>query len=288
MTVQVRRMVRTDLLRPGDVLLSKRRHWFSSAIAWASGGHPSRRYSHAALVIFGENWIESNDGGVRFIYRKLDKMEMHNHWAWDLVDVSDSAQFDVFRHPLLESDHELAAALNSGLILEVVKKWVGQEYPPLARLAAASPFLSSFPKLKRFALSAYDRFDMWWSRQPDIVAPGPFCSELVTRVYIELTQRTGKNLAVFKRPRGMRLTSPNDLADPRISALRLQPDIVVHEDVNLPDCRDTELDSEQEDQNAKDVQLYSDVIMGSVRTARTVVHTARQIRETVRRMMGRE
>jgi hypothetical protein len=72
MSASFSRMVRVDLLRPGDVILLKNRGFISELIARATAKpDPKRRYSHAALVVKGQLWFESNDDGVGYIYKLL-------------------------------------------------------------------------------------------------------------------------------------------------------------------------------------------------------------------------
>ena len=249
MTPQSRRMLRWDVLWPGDVLLSRSRDKFSALSSWATrNGNPLRRYSHAAIVLWGPSWFESNDAGVGYSYKRLSKMERHGNKSWRLIDLSAYAEFDVFRHPILESESGLGSQVDSDLLMDITSQWLGRQYPPLRRLTGATPWLLRFPRVKSVAVGIFDKFDHYWYGLPDIVAPGPFCSELVVRIYDELALKVDPRLVLFKTPRGSRRCSPNDLADPDISMLRLRPKLIVHEDQNIPDERTRRRDSELEDQ----------------------------------------
>ena len=229
-------MVRTDILRPGDVLLSRSSGLLSALTTFATAnGNARRRYSHAALVLQGGSWFESSDNGVAFLYKRVSKTEKHGTELWRLVDVSDFVHFDVYRHPLLERSHppsELAQ-----LIIKLTRHWVGREYPPLRRLAGATPLLPGLPRFKRILGDIKDKYDEVRFKLPRVVAPGPFCSELVVRIYRELALELNPKLTVFVAPRSARLISPNDLADPEISTLRIVNDAIVYEDSGISDCR---------------------------------------------------
>lgn len=238
MSADSRQMVRAELLRPGDVILLRSRGWISTLIALAGSRGPApSRYSHAALVTRGRTWFESNDSGVGYLYHRYAKVEQRGSELWWLIDVSEYQDLAIYRHPALHAtDFEQDASFEQ-LIHDTVIKWRGREYPPLRRLSGASPLFSSVPYIKRLGGDIVDRLDQLRFNLSGTVAPGPFCSELVVRVYAKLAE-TRPELAIMKSPRGARFTSPSDLADPTISELEQRPEIVVREDRTLPDWRE--------------------------------------------------
>jgi hypothetical protein len=282
MTVRTRRMVRAELLRPGDVLLLRSRGIFSALTSLATANDDSiRRYSHAALVLWGQSWFESNDPGVGFLYKRISKAERHGNQLWRLVDVSDFIHFDVYRHPLLDKGYDSSVEQLTEALNSVTAQWAGREYPPLRRLMGATPLLLHYPRVKRLIAEIMDKFDRVRFNLPGVVAPGPFCSELVVRVYDQLAGILGPQFALFTDSRGSRRTSPNDLADPRISKLRLCSGLVVYESLDIPDSRDEWVNSNAEDSNESRTREMQAALLSSVRSTAVVVRTARQIRNMV-------
>jgi len=288
MTVRNRRMIRADLLKPGDVLLSRSRGLFSTLTRLATaGGDPRRLYSHAALVIWGQSWFESNDNGVGFLFKRIDKAERHDNDLWRLIDVSNYVHFDVYRHPVLDKNHdvEIDSALTN-LIFNLAGQWAGREYPPLRRLSGTTPLLSNVPRVKRFLGDVSDKLDQLLFKLPGVVAPGPFCSELVARIYGELACKWDPVLNLFKSPLGARLASPNDLADSSISMLEPCPNLVVHENPDISDCRDKYINPDIEVSNETTTRETHAALVASVRNTAVVQGQVRKIEQISRNIIA--
>jgi hypothetical protein len=251
-----RRFVRLDLLKPGDILLVRSRGKFSAAIARASRG----RFSHAMVAVHRQAWFESNDRGVGYVVKRVTKLErLGSLEDRELGDISEFEEFEALRHPVLEARYRnrfdeghsgmiLDEAFTIQIILQCIcSKFIGYQYPPLSRLVLASPLLCSFPRVMRLALGLFGRIDDWWNNASEIVAPGPFCSELVVRIYRELECRLGEELTLVENFKGARWISPNDLARPGLSKLHPVPGVVVREDTSLPDEAETYVDRQVED-----------------------------------------
>jgi hypothetical protein len=226
-----RTMLRLKELRPGDVLLSKGRGELSNAIArLTSHGSPFRDFSHATLVVTKTNWFESNDFGVGSLAIPIDKVEVHDGAEWPLVDVGRFAKFAVFRHPILADSVDTRTLYED--LITILGPFMGFEYPELTRLRDATRWLSCFPKVKE-GLLALAQF--WGANGVPVLNPGPFCSELVSLIYQEIPALTNQRVSLFREHREPHTVSPNDLADPAISFLVQQPNLVVEEDTSQSD-----------------------------------------------------
>lgn len=228
-----RKMVRLKELRPGDVLLSKGKGVLSDTIVSAtSHGSPFRDFSHATLVVVKGAWFESNDFGVGSLTIPIDKVEVHDGAKWSLADVSRFAKFAVFRHPDLILDSRDTIRTLYEALARIAGHFMGFEYPPITRLRHATQSLSGFPRVKE-GLLALAQF--WEAKGVPVLNPGPFCSELVSLIYEEIPSLTNQRISLFREHRKPHTVSPNDLADPAISLLVEQPDLVVDEDRSQPD-----------------------------------------------------
>jgi hypothetical protein len=85
----------------------------------------------------------------------------------------------------------LGSAIN-----HILARWTGLQYPPLRRLARASPLFEKIPGAKRWLGDITDLTYQIWFKLPGVVAPGPCCSDLVVRAYawIEVSEplRSGR------------------------------------------------------------------------------------------------
>lgn len=205
-------MLRASLLKFGDVILSSGFHLKDSVVVMATRkGLPSRRYAHAAFVCSPSIWIESTGEGTGLTY--LDIFQRDNQ---QLIDVSHYRTLDVFRlpDPALEKIDWFAENVQ-----ELLKDFIGFQYPQLDALAETSTWLKSLPVLKRQLLKS--------ASQIDVVNPGAFCSELVVELF-EAFRRAGmikEGLLITRQP--SRNISPNDLADDTLSRLRKESLILI-------------------------------------------------------------
>jgi hypothetical protein len=246
------------------------------------------RYSHAAIVLGGRNWFESNDGGVGFLYKRLSKDEVHERHYWRLINLSEYRVFEVFRHPGLDGVPDVDL---SRLLMKIAGEWAGREYPPLRRLGRATPWLESRPKIKGAIADLIELADVHtlWDRvrfrAPGVVAPGPFCSDLVVRIFNALSEiRKDPQLVLFKKPRGSRRASPNDLADPNLSVLQRVPDIIVYEDLSIPDTRRPSDTEDRENQLEASSRALQAVLIQKVRARVQAERAARAIQSQLTRM----
>jgi hypothetical protein len=279
MNASLRRMVRVDLLRPGDIILLKSHGFISELIARATAKTDrKRRYSHAALVVSGQLWFESNDDGVGYLFKRLTKVEDHNGEVWRLVDVSNYPIFDEYRHSQLHQQEDVSQDFDLASVIQaILGRWTGLQYPPLRRLSRASPLFEKVPGAKRLFGDIVDLTYQILFKLPGVLAPGPFCSELVVRAYGEL-EKSRPECAILKARREPRSVSPSDLADSSMSALEHRPEIVVVEDTDSPDCR-TQHNFYMDEINEKTVLLAQTAIWRSVPTTAVHRRVGRKLRQ---------
>jgi hypothetical protein len=164
-------------------------------------------------------------------------VEKHKGEEWRLVDVSNYPLFDVYRLPQLHQEEDaLQGSHLHSAIRDIAAEWTGFQYPPLRRLARASPLFENFPGAKRLLGDIIDLYYRIWFKLPGIVAPGPFRSDLVVRAFGKL-EVSRPECAILKVQRGSRSVSPADLGDSGISALEHRSEFVVTEDPDSPDFR---------------------------------------------------
>ena len=274
-------MVRSELLEPGDILLSRSRGCQSALISYLTQDGGGSRYSHAAIVLYGRSWFESGDEDVAYAYKRIDKIERHGSDLWRLVDVSGFRNFGVYRHPDLAALAGTAGADLSRLIVSVTGNWLGKEYPSYGRLVEASRRLSRIRWIKHTLAVLLDKGFFW----RDIIAPGPFCSELAYRMYGEMATRSGHAFNLLKVPREPGMTSPNDLANADISSLQHRPEIVVVENPDIADVRKSYLNAEIETLNEENTRFYNLIVQKSVRGTARVVKEETRLREIIDRIL---
>jgi len=189
-----RTVLRSEMIEPGDVLLTHGGGWESEIISNLSGGD----FSHAALVVNQAMLFES-DGGV--IGHKAIQ------WlGWGTIAgeqarlarlLTNPKRWAVYRHsrPRTLADGTFAAALR-----DEIEHSYGRDYSEMYRLVP----LADLPDLLKPLVSAAFQFHERHTLADQI--PGPFCSELVSRVY----ERMG--LALFEHGQPAAEISPNHLA----------------------------------------------------------------------------
>jgi hypothetical protein len=206
MTIKPQTYLRTEIVKPGDVILSRSSGKESKIIAKFTRG----RYSHAALVCNPSVRFESLSDGIGFTWSDISRAEYHeDEGFWLLEDISHYSDIAVYRYPNLSKEKEDAV---KATLLKLVDTFYGLEYPDLTHLADAS---SPSPTLRRLAAVLLRYFGKKTQKTP--IIPGPFCSELVALVFDSL------GLPLFDSNRPAKTISPNDLSRSR---LRLVPNAI--------------------------------------------------------------
>ena len=196
----------TDRVRGGDVLLTLGSEKKSAAIARFSGG----RYSHAALCVNSEMIFES-DGGVvdRKFFEDLGWATIAGSPARLGAVPGRPAQFALYRHPRMS---DVSESRFKEALLEEMSESYGKDYSEMFRLAALA---QTAPAIKA-VLDSYYRIEHKLRHAENV--PGPFCSELVARVY----ERLG--LSLFSKLKRSEQVSPSDLAESNLEKIE---DVVV-------------------------------------------------------------
>jgi hypothetical protein len=187
-------MLRSEMIEPGDVFLMHGGGWESKTIATFSAGP----FSHAALVVNQAMLFES-DGGIigHKAIHWLGSGEIAGKPARLARLMTDPKRLALYRHPDLRKLPP--GAFEAALRAELDESY-GRDYSEMYRLVP----LANFPDwLKPLVADAFKRYERNTLREQ---IPGPFCSELVSRVY----ERMG--LALFRKARPPAEISPNDLA----------------------------------------------------------------------------
>jgi hypothetical protein len=148
------RVLRTDLLRCGDVILTRARGKEPRKIAGFSLG----RYSHAAFCLGSVFRLESDDNGIGVIASKLHECGYENDELVLLEDVSDFDAITVLRHP--EFPTRIESVDSDPVFYEVINESLGKEYPPLSALAQAWPLGRLWPGLAKRLLASYELKDL--------------------------------------------------------------------------------------------------------------------------------
>jgi hypothetical protein len=207
-------ILRVELLRKGDVLLSRGRDPKSEVIAKFSGG----QFSHAALCVSPQMTFESDMGviGHRLIHI-LGTADVGKDRTTVGEAPGQPEYCAVYRHPMMSqvSRRKFAKAL----ALEMEESF-GKDYSELYRLVELSDLSEGVQSLAMRAL----RF---WERNSEKIH-GPFCSELVNRFFNRL------GLPLFDDERPPNKVTPNALAT--ASKLVLIEEACLHsKDVRLHD-----------------------------------------------------
>ena len=188
--------LRSDLLQPGDVILTAETSASSKTVRYSTGGP----YSHAMLVIDELNRFDKCGSGIRCVPARIDKCEIHNGQVRWFNAISSHLRFDVFRHPDLESlgpdeQQELSKRMS-----EFVMTWGMSEYR-LERLAKART-RTNLQKPIRLLARVVSSFR--WFGTP---VSGPFCSELVAMFFQEI------GVELFDQPTEPSFVNPSMLSD---------------------------------------------------------------------------
>lgn len=187
-------VLRSEMLCPGDVLLTHGSGLESAAIAALTGGE----FSHAALVVNQAMTFES-DGHV-IGHRAIQWL------GWGKIEgtaarvsrvPSNPKRIVVYRHPALQS---LPRGTFDAALRAELKHSFGLDYSEMYRLV---PLANLPDRLKPIAVAA---FKLYERKKLQEQLSGPFCSELVSRIY----ERMG--LALFDQDRPAADISPNHLA----------------------------------------------------------------------------
>lgn len=198
-------MLRTDVVRPGDVLLSHGGGAFSKAIATATEGP----FSHAAFVINAALTFESDKGVIGHRLLRPLGFGKAGDEVVRLAEVpGEPSYFAIFRHPRIA---EISSEQFAKVVEEVMSDNYGLDYSQLQRLVPLGTFAAGLDVLVAHFARLLDHF------KQDAIH-GPFCSELVTRFY----ERLG--LPLFTGNHRPSEVSPNDLSR---SALNVVPEAVI-------------------------------------------------------------
>jgi len=206
--IQLDGLAYSNGVRFGDVLLSRSGDKDSQMIQYLGGGN----YSHAAFFV-SSNLLFESDGKI-----VGNKLVRNLGWARrgaEEIRVAEvpgnPVEFAVYRHPGMVgvSPEQFNAAVDAEMQVSY-----GLEYSPLRRLAP----LANVPGLVRPIVERIANLLDRWSGEKRL--KGPFCSELVARVFERLALR------LFATP------PPRDAAGVSVAALEtsfleLQPDVTV-------------------------------------------------------------
>jgi hypothetical protein len=187
-------VLRSEMIEPGDVLLTHGGGSGSEMIATMSVGE----FSHAALVVNQAMLFES-DGGVigHKAIRWLGWGTIAGKPARLACLLTDPKRLALYRHPGLRN---LPAGTFEAALRAELEHSYGRDYSEMYRLV---PLANLPDKLKPLVAAAFKLYERSTLTQQ---IPGPFCSELVSRVY----ERMG--LALFEQGRPAEEISPNHLA----------------------------------------------------------------------------
>jgi len=194
-------ILRIDLIRAGDILLTRGDGLESKGIARFSGG----KYSHAALIINQGMTFESDGGLIR--HKLIERL------GWGILGkeqipigaISGAPEIaEIYRHGGMET---IPQDIFDAMLKLEFKELYGLDYSEYHRLVK----ISNLPEpLKSVSAEIIKWYEKYYS--PDMI-PGPFCSELVARFFSRLNLRL---FEVEKRPENI---SPNDLAQSNLAAV---------------------------------------------------------------------
>jgi hypothetical protein len=203
-------VLQTDLIEPGDVLLTGKTGFESAAIAALSGGP----FSHAAFFVNPWTTFESDGGIIRYKLTKHLGSAIHGEKVVSIGEMSGNPVIaELRRHPNMQAVpvERFAEAFEQELIESFGKNY--SEYHRLIRLANVPG------PLKDLAAETIKLYEIWTAGQS---VPGPFCSELVVRIYNRL------GLDCFETTRRPEQISPNALAK---SKLVVEPIVITSDDL---------------------------------------------------------
>lgn len=199
-------LLRQDMIKPGDVLLTHGGQKISKIIAHADGG----RFSHAALFVSPLDLFESNDMVAHASIECVGQTVIGGKKVYLAKLPHKPVDAELFRHPDAKS---ISWDEFKRVYAKVLKEQWGYDYPPYERLI---PLAKRYPAFVKWLAK-------WWVRiryknNPQTSIPGDFCSQLVARFYARL------NLQLFSDSREPDCVSPNGLAT---SSLVIVPGAIV-------------------------------------------------------------
>jgi hypothetical protein len=211
MTMKLPRLVlRTDLIKPGDVLLTRGPGVESAAIAALSGGP----FSHAAFFVNPYTTFESDGGIVR--YKLINYLGSAEHGE-KLLPIGEMTGNPIVaelrRHPDIQAVpvERFAEALQQEYSESFGKNY--SEYHRLIRLA-------NIPgPLRHLAAETIRLYEIWTAGEK---VTGSFCSELVVRIFDRL------GLELFETKQRPEEITPNALARSKLS---VEPAVIASDDV---------------------------------------------------------
>lgn len=205
-----------QILRPGDVLLTRGAAKFSGWIARLSAGP----FSHAAVVANSGLLFESDDVGVGYTFLPAGLIEGTGKSMRLLSALIDVRAAVVLRHPVLARSDKQDVEND---LIEALYPSLGLEYPKWADLASAFPGGPAIGFLGKLLLRIKD-----WHEGQKVWNPGPFCSQLVSA---SLTSILPKPHQLFKRQRAHQTVGPNTLLKSTLQPLK---DGIVFADSDAP------------------------------------------------------
>jgi len=214
---RIRLVLRTDLIRPGDVLLSLGRKMKSRLIDHYTG---NRGYSHASLCV-GSYFTYESDGnliGNRHIYPHAHVARRYFLTRRDEYGLpsGDPVSFRLFRHPeMCEFDSSRPTPKFEAALRKLAKETLGGDYSQLSRMVG----LAKTGVVQRLLLNSFAELADKMDRKQKVNLS--FCSELVALFFEYL------GLQLFRDGRRPEQVTPNDLADGAKCLLEEVPDCVV-------------------------------------------------------------
>ncbi len=210
-------LVHTQMLRPGDVILTLGTEKSSNSIAKTTNS----QFSHASLVVSGDTWFEADEAGVGYS-RNFDNsgwLERKKNFG-PIIGLENCKRAVVLRHPALA---ELEAEAVENEIRKIVTQWDGLDYSDYRRLA--KPLAISGKQ------STWARFCLWLQQKKDPrSSDGLFCSEVVAKVFAHLESKFGSETALFGATRNADYTHPGHLANSRLQVVSG----AIEDPLNLP------------------------------------------------------
>jgi hypothetical protein len=176
-TLRVRLVLRSDMILPGDVLLSHGGEKFSRLVDRYTG---SRGYSHAALCTSRSFTYESDGNliGKRPIYPVAYDVRKDAQYS---LAPGCPISFSLFRHPKMP---QLPLGQWTSQFERAYEKLAGEtyggDYSKLSRLAG----LAQTDVVRHLLFSSYAQLKDKWGRKQKVNLS--FCSELVARFFVHL------------------------------------------------------------------------------------------------------
>jgi hypothetical protein len=187
-------LLRQDLVRSGDVLLTYGRGSESKTIAAVTSGE----FSHAAVFISPLDLLESFDLVAHSSIDPVGQAVIQGKRVFLARLPHDPLRATLWRHPSADAvSRERFAKAYSRLLEEQL----GMDYPPRDRLV----HLAQVPTFLK------DRLKKHYHGRAQTPIPGDFCSQLVARFYEYL------KVPLFDDRRGPDKVSPNHLAECKLT-----------------------------------------------------------------------